>query len=245
MANFSTHLIGGAVVSAGLALGCYGQGFTTPAETQMLFAIGTVGGLLPDIDADNSTPVRMAFTLIGLVTAFVVAFALVEHFRLLELLGIWVAVFLGMRYGLFELFARMTTHRGVWHSWIAALTAGLLGVHVAHLAAGVAPLLSWLVGGFVLLGYLTHLVLDEMASVDLLGHRVKRSFGTALKPMSLDAPLASLALLGLSAFLIWQAPDSEPLIAAANQVGVDAGELQAKAEAGMAWLAGLYPGHGR
>ena len=33
----------------------------------------------------------------------------------------------------------------------------------------------------VILGFLSHLLLDEMFSVDLRGTRIKRSFGTAMK----------------------------------------------------------------
>ena len=40
---------------------------------------------------------------------------------------------------------------------------------------------AWLAGGFMFMGYMVHLVLDEIYSVDVLGTRIKRSFGTALK----------------------------------------------------------------
>ena len=40
---------------------------------------------------------------------------------------------------------------------------------------------AWLAGGFLFIGYLTHLILDEIYSVDVLGNRIKRSFGTAFK----------------------------------------------------------------
>ena len=41
-------------------------------------------------------------------------------------------------------------------------------------------------GLFVSVGYVIHLVLDEIYSVDLTGARVKRSFGTALKADQLE-----------------------------------------------------------
>ena len=55
--------------SAG-ALAVHGLGWTDPGQTQILFFVGVVGSLLPDIDADNSSPVRGFFTLLGVVLAF-------------------------------------------------------------------------------------------------------------------------------------------------------------------------------
>jgi hypothetical protein len=40
---------------------------------------------------------------------------------------------------------------------------------------------AWLAAGFMGLGFLTHLVLDEIYSVDVMDTRLKASFGTALK----------------------------------------------------------------
>jgi hypothetical protein len=71
-----------------------------------------------------------------------------------------------------------------------------------------------------LLGYVTHLVLDEAASVDLLGRRVKRSFGTALKPISLRFWPGTLVLLGLAVVLIGIAPDPNALLRLVAQLGI-------------------------
>lgn len=51
----------------------------------------------------------------------------------------------------------------------------------------------------VFLGYITHLILDECYSVNLSGFELKRSFGTALKLLSLRYWKAStlFLLLGL------------------------------------------------
>jgi hypothetical protein len=65
---------------------------------------------------------------------------------------------------------------------------------------------AWIAGLMVGIGYLTHLVLDELYSVDLLNSRVKRSFGTALKPFSLADPRSSLAMLAVVVALAWFAP---------------------------------------
>jgi hypothetical protein len=40
---------------------------------------------------------------------------------------------------------------------------------------------AWLAAGFLSVGFLTHLILDEIYSVDVMDTRIKASFGTALK----------------------------------------------------------------
>lgn len=212
MANFQTHLLGGALVSGAGALAVYAQGLTSASETQTLFLLGTAASLLPDIDANDSRPVRIAFDAVGIVVGFLVAFAFARHLKLLELLLIWLGTWLFVRYPLRASFSRFTVHRGVWHTLLMALTLALATAVIAHRGLGLEALSSWLAGGFMLLGYLTHLLLDELASVDLLGHSVKRSFGTALKPLSLRAWPASLLLALLSLGFLLLAPDLEVLM---------------------------------
>jgi hypothetical protein len=47
----------------------------------------------------------------------------------------------------------------------------------------------------MLFGYIVHLVLDEIYSVDVYNERIKASFGTALKLYDGHAPAASVAML--------------------------------------------------
>ncbi len=206
MADFRVHLYGAAATSGLATLAVHGLGWTGPRQAQLLFLLGVAGGLLPDIDAPQSTPVRL---------------------------------------GVFELFSRYTVHRGIWHSWLAALGAGLASTNLAHHAAGLPAWESWLAGAFVTLGYLTHLCLDEIASVDLLGRRIKRSFGTALKPFSLAYPWASLAMLVAVLLLGVSAPPVAPVLAVADHYGLDrAGilaRLQDKGDWLNAWASALVP----
>jgi hypothetical protein len=59
---------------------------------------------------------------------------------------------------------------------------------------------------FVGVGYLVHLILDELYSVDLMGRRMKKSFGTALKPFSLKNFKESLLMLILICGLVYISP---------------------------------------
>jgi membrane-bound metal-dependent hydrolase YbcI (DUF457 family) len=220
MANFRTHLSGGALVAGMAAFASYGEGLSNSAETQALFVVGTAASLLPDIDADDSKPVRGLFNLVGIVVGFLVAFRLAERIGLLEQVMVWAGVAAVTAFPVRWAFARMTVHRGIWHSLLMAFVMTLSATVVADVLLGVSALMAWLIGGFVLLGYLTHLVLDEVASVDLLDRRVKRSFGTAMKPLSLRAWPWSIALMGLSVLLVGLTPDPEPVLAAIERLGV-------------------------
>ena len=72
-----------------------------------------------------------------------------------------------------------------------------------------ADSLAWLSGGFVFLGGLIHLLLDEIYSVDLRNIKIKRSFGTALKLVDLDNKLLLLAMMIAVAVLWTTTPEIE------------------------------------
>ena len=96
---------------------------------------------------------------------------------------VWAAcalVFLLVQFGVRQIFARFTVHRGIFHS----LLAGFLFMFIA--AAGAAALgasgtTSWFLALFLGFGYCIHLLLDEIFSVDFMNITIKRSFGTAFK----------------------------------------------------------------
>ncbi len=85
-----------------------------------------------------------------------------------------------IRFGVGGLFRRYTKHRGMWHSIPAAMIAGLATFLVANSGDFEIRLFkSWA----VVIGFVSHLLLDEIYAVDWQGRRirVKKSFGTALK----------------------------------------------------------------
>lgn len=206
MANFQIHLNGGILVSGALVLGLHGAGLVEPGTTLAYFALGVAGSLLPDIDSDTSKPVRAFFNVLGVAVAFALTLPLVEHLLPLDLALLWGGIFLTVRYLVLEAFTRLTVHRGIWHSWLGIAVSALATVNIAHWLFGQAPEGAWIAGLMVGLGYLTHLALDELYSVDLLNNRVKRSFGTALKPFSLADPRSSLGMLLAALVLAWLAP---------------------------------------
>lgn len=209
MANFQTHLYGGIVVSGGSVLALHGAGLAMEGQTLTLFGLGVLGSLLPDIDADASPAVRAFFGVLGAVLAFAWTLPLLGRYSPMTLALIWAGSFLAVRVLLCETFARLTIHRGIWHSLLAALFAALAAVNLLHWLLGQAAPVAWVGGLMVGIGYLTHLTLDELFGVDLFGVRTKRSFGTALKPLSLRDPRSSLAMAAAVALLAWLSPPGD------------------------------------
>jgi len=215
MAAFGTHIAAGLTLSGIAATSTLAAGLASPPEMLLYLGLGTLGSLLPDVDADNSAPVQIAFTVISLALAFSVMFYLsAEKLSVAELVIAWLLTYLFFRWLVFALFIRLSTHRGVFHSLPAALLAGLATVTSFSILAAQPPLQSWIAGSFVAFGYVVHLILDEAYSVNLFGARTRRSLGTALKLWSSSGPWASLLLyvgcLGSIPFL----PPPEPFLQA-------------------------------
>ncbi|MDQ7002905.1 MAG: metal-dependent hydrolase [Ghiorsea sp.] len=180
MANFKTHLNVAALGSVTASVVCLQQLNITVEQALILFILGSVAGMLPDIDSNYSIPARWIFRLLTLTVVVSVAFYGYERLPYLHLAAWMAGVFLMMRYIIIRLLMSMTVHRGLFHS---VPTAGLFGISTYYLGTYSllwTPYFSWLAGGFVTGGYLLHLMLDEAYSVDLQGRTLKKSFGSAL-----------------------------------------------------------------
>ena len=102
-----------------------------------------------------------------------------------------------IRYVVSEVFKRLTVHRGMYHSIPAMLVAGLC-VYLAYHSPD--RNIRVLLGCGVMLGFLSHLVLDEIYSVDWRGMKpkLKSSAGSAVKffSPSLFANVTCYTMLG-------------------------------------------------
>ena len=129
-----------------------------------------LGGLLPDLDSDSSVPVRELFGLAAAATPFLLVRRVMSYgFSTEQTLVVLGGVYLLIRYGARALLGKLTVHRGMFHSIPAMLIAGLLVLLVYHSPEALVRL--YLCGG-IMLGFLSHLVLDALCAVDLMGARV-------------------------------------------------------------------------
>ncbi len=212
MANFQTHLSVAAGVSGVVAVNLMLTGAVPPGQVMTYFLIGTLGGLAPDVDLAHSTSFRIVAQALGVLAGFTLVLNAPASYSLVELLILWGLAYAAVRFGLFPLLARSTYHRGIVHSIPAALFAGLLTVVLTHRLGQVAPLHAWLCGFFMTLGFIVHLVLDELYSVDLYNRRIKRSSGTALHFIEPKQPLATAYLYGSLVVLFFMAPSSAAFV---------------------------------
>ncbi len=211
MANFKTHMLGAALVSGVAATVLNMAGAISQHAVLGYFSLGVVGGLLPDIDSDMSIPVRVGFNLLSVLAAFMVVFYCGPRWSLAEVVSAGLLAFILMRYVVFGVFARFTTHRGLVHSIPAGLIFGLLATLIAWRLFNTHPVHAWFCGIFILLGFLVHLLLDEIYSVNLMGAYIKRSFGSALRFWNGDNLLGSVGLYLVAALLLTLTPPAAGL----------------------------------
>ncbi len=211
MANFKTHITVAAALSGCLATGFLEVGIAAPKEVWLYFALGTLGGILPDIDANNSIPGRMLFSFFAMVLAFLTLFSRANAYSIVELSILWMVTYMVVRYIIFQMFAKLTVHRGIFHSILAAIFFCFLTTDISYYLFRLNALNAWVSGLFVFIGYLIHLILDEMYSVDLIGTKIKKSFGTALKIVSTNMKATSLLLLA-TVLVFYITPSTERFV---------------------------------
>jgi len=181
MANFETHLKVGIFVSAVTSVSVgYLPHIATPKETFSFFIAGMIGSVLPDVDHDNSTPTKILQFLFANLLAFILSFKYIGKVPILNIALIWIASYM-VAILLFYIFKKFTVHRGIIHSIPMAFIFWFIVSLTAYKYFGLSVMISYLLGFFVFLGYMTHLTLDEIYSVDITNRRLKSSAGTALK----------------------------------------------------------------
>ncbi len=93
MANFNVHLSVATTASSVVAVFGVNLNIVDVSHAPWLVFLGIIGGMLPDIDAVNSKPVRLLFNVLALLSATAVLSALknyVEPYQLLLFaIGIW------------------------------------------------------------------------------------------------------------------------------------------------------------
>lgn len=212
MANFATHIGAGTVVSGALATITLAADVIAPENLVAVTLAGVLGSVLPDIDLKDSRASRALFSGLAVFFSFCVLFMNAAQYSIAELWLLWLGSFLLVRYAAEALFHRFSYHRGIWHSILAALFWWVLTAIVFHYVLGTHEGVAWLAGGFMFIGYLTHLLLDELYSVNLMGQRLKRSFGSAMKLFDARKPGDSATIAALAVILFLLAPPSRPFV---------------------------------
>ncbi len=181
MPGFRVHITGSSIVGAGYGLAAWYVGDMHPMTCALGAGLCGVAGMMPDLDSGPGIPLRESVAF----AAAVVPMMMIHRFQqtgmpLEAIIVVGAAIYLAIRFGMAWLLKHYAIHRGMFHSLPAAAIAG----QVTFLAfASEEPLRRYFISSAVVLGFLTHLVLDEIWSVKLgmFGPKFKKSFGTALK----------------------------------------------------------------
>ena len=222
MANFTTHIAVGTVVSGTLATLTLAANVISHESLVAVTLAGVLGSVLPDIDLKDSRPSQALFSGLAVFFSFCVLFTIARRYSIAEMWIVWLGTLFLVRYGVQALFYRFSYHRGIWHSIVAGLFFAFLTAIVFTRFLGQGEGAAWLAGGFMFIGYLTHLVLDELYSVDVADRRLKASFGSALKLVDAKRPGDSAALLLASVLLLGVVPQPRAFID-----GISSGQLWA------------------
>jgi len=212
MANFNTHFIvasSASAIASGIMLS---MEVIEPNQAIMAFVIGTFGGLLPDIDSDNSKSISIAFTIISFLITILLIFFKSSTYSVIEMIIVGGMVFYTIRFGLIGVFRKVSKHRGMFHSVPVALIWGVGTAILMHLFFGLDELVSWVYGIMMSFGYIIHLLLDEIYSVDLANRRLKKSSGTAFKFYKLKTntdKIQNILIYAFLIFLLYNSPDTE------------------------------------
>jgi membrane-bound metal-dependent hydrolase YbcI (DUF457 family) len=208
MADFKTHLAFSSLLGVGYGAGAYAF-YHVPVPTCILAGgLCSVSGMLPDVDSDAGRPLRESMAFAAAIVSVMMVdrlkqFGLSPETIVLATAGIYLLI----RFGLAEFMRRYTVHRGMFHS----LPAAVIMAEIAFLLVpGGDVQLRIYQAGAVLIGYLSHLLLDEVYSLQWYhGHlRFKQSFGTAIKVFGHGwwANISTFAKLAILSYVVLKEP---------------------------------------
>jgi hypothetical protein len=162
----------------------------------------TLGGLLPDLDSASGVELKGFTGILGVLAAVAVWSAVgnlhpppIFEFHLWSMVLAYILV----RHGLRRVLSRLSKHRGISHS---LPTCGVWGLATYLYYPSPYHGLRVVMAVAVMIGFFSHLLLDEICSVDLKGARVNKAFGTAIKLWA-PSPWTTMAMYALLSYLAW------------------------------------------
>ena len=197
MANFKTHKNFSLIISIVLALFFYFTGVIYFSEIFYLVIIGTIAWLLPDLDHSESLPNFLLFNIIGTIVVSMIFLIFYDHYDWFTVFLIMLVTYLFILYWVRYIYNKIVVHRWMFHSIPTAVLLSIILFHLSHNIIWIWFNRSLIMSIFLFVWYMTHLILDEMYSVDLYNAKLKRSFWTALKFYSRKYIVSSIIVYSL------------------------------------------------
>lgn len=222
---FREHVAVGAIISMIACVAVYSYALLTdPLLLALLFVVTVIGSFLPDVDSDSGMPFYLVFGVATLAATGVVALYTLNSAYAADwryLLGIPAAALFFFWFVVGTIVKKCTKHRGMFHSLPALLIASAATFLLAR-HYGVNDTTSLIFAVAMGLGFLSHLVLDELHSeitLDGIPFNTKESAGTAMKWFSKRRGVNVAAYLIL-ATLLYAAWRPQPALAFYNDSDV-------------------------
>lgn len=198
MAGFVVHATTALVVSTGLSAYLSAYNHFPLYWGGILCALGSLGGLLPDIDSSESKIARYSSLILGMVFILLVMTQFLNYlYALLFLIPLMKLIDISLK--------KWTTHRGVFHSIPMCLLLATIAFIISD-KLKFPTSFSLYCAGFLGGGYFFHLLLDEIWSLGKGGVSCP-SFGTGLqifRPIFWKSFVCTYALL---AVLLYYTPE--------------------------------------
>jgi membrane-bound metal-dependent hydrolase YbcI (DUF457 family) len=207
MAGYKAHMAFGMLTAAGWTFIVITLSLVSVWFLPLIFVATVVGAFLPDLDSDTGAPLKILLIIFSVIGSAVTGWIVLnqEESSLLQLAGFVAFSGLFIYYVIGGIFKKLTNHRGIFHSIPAVVLSAMLTLTLLNLIdldLNIKMMVSLGVG----LGYLCHLILDELNSAVNLGgipFIPNKSIGTALKLYSKNWKL-SLGVYGITGWLIFQ-----------------------------------------
>ena len=214
MAGYKAHMAFGMVTGLAVSTAVVGLSAVVFWFSPLVFLATVLGAFLPDLDSDTGLPLKILLTVLSTVGAVMVGYyffqAGADSLLIIVAFPLIAALFIYYFFG--GIFKKLTRHRGIFHSIPAAILSILITFSILqlfHFDLNAMMMISLAVG----IGYLSHLVLDELNSTVNLGgfpFIPNKALGTALKFYSNNMVISStlyfvILLLG---YLHWSQLES-------------------------------------
>lgn len=203
MGNYRQHITFASVLGVGYAGAALVVAGIHWLYCSVAILLATMSGLLPDLDSDSGVEMKGFTGILGVLVAIAV-WQQMGHTTPPPAFEyhLWavVASYVMVRHGLRRIAGKLTVHRGISHS---LPTCAVWGELTYLYYPNDSHLLRLVMAAAVMLGFFSHLLLDEICSVDLRGARLNKAFGTAMKFWA-PSPWTTIAMYGLLSYLSYR-----------------------------------------
>ncbi len=211
MAAFQEHLNITVLTSGIIIIPFHNVGLINLEQSLISLFLGILGGVAPDLDSDSSKPIQSFFKILSIFIPLIFLLSFNRSFSILEMLMIWLITSFVLKSFFFKIFLSLTHHRGIFHSIPMGILFTQLVIFFSYNFFHISSNIAFIYGVFILIGFLTHLILDEIYSVNVLGIHIKKTFGSALKLFDTNNKLGTLTLYILIVILWSILPNSKDI----------------------------------